>query len=724
MSAKKLHINIAFCILIHFVLILAALTPVSANETYWEKFSSNGSLTLWVNSKTGLPKILDQRTGAKWVSLPESLEKQNDLWKTIYSSAFIIRFLSKETNANTVVTAYTGASDCHKTIEPIPNGARCKFTFNSQVQLSFVVEYTLHDDLRMRINIPYKSIEDPKQSLLDIRILPYFGHLTPGSNGYVVLPDGIGGIINASRIKSLRYIPSRVYGERFFWTVERNRYDRYGPQERYLNFYDYASPNFLYLNMPIFGIVQKKAGMLAVISGGEYQAQIGPEVTPDDLLLSVSPQLIFREITYDMYTRAQSSPVFAVKDRTVDYYFLPEKDATYAGIARKYREILFSSSGKKQRLKPENRYRLRLFFGVQTVYKDVRELLTLTTFKEAEEILMDLHQKGVRDLDVIVVGWSNRGYLGGNPRHFPPDRRFGGTSGLKRLIATGKKLGYSIGIQFDNSYTYKRNRGYSRQETVKDIQNISIDIGFGQKEYLLCPEIAWERFKEHDLKRLQQLGVNGLILIDGIKQGMWACYDDKHQCGPPEMAQIFQKSAETIHKDNPVGMVGGMIHLAPSVAAIMDLSPTASYICDQAIPLTPIVLHGKVGYSFEPINQRRQQKREFLKMVEFGGIPNAFLTANSLEKMKDAQHNLLFSGKYEDWRSATHSEYQIYSDQLKSLQTMTIHDHYQLDRGVFMTVYEDGVSTIVNYSKHTYDFLGIKIKADDFAIINRNHNNK
>lgn len=686
-------------------------SPVKgAEQTQFEKVAENRRVILWVDRSTGLCQITDRVTDTQWSYIPKSLEQQNDLWKTVYRSAFSLRYI----NGTSIGTAYTGQTDCVKTVKAIPSGVRVAFSF-AMPRISFSVEYQLTED-GFRLSIPYLSIKDPDKVLLDLRVLPYLGHLDFGSEGYVVIPDGIGGIIHANRRKSLPYIPSRVYGERFFWTVERDRYNQYGSQQRYLNVYDYNDKNTMSITMPIFGIVRGRSAILGVITKGQFQAQIGPEITPDDRVLSISSQLVFRELTYDIFTRIQSGPIFDQGNRVIEYHILTDEDASYVGIARRYRQEISKRTSAKRINKTG--YRLRILFGVEELYKDTRNLIKLTTFHEAEVFLKDLHRQGMRDLDVVLVGWTKKGLLGSNPRHFPADVRFGGTSGLRKLISTGKHLGYSMGVEVNSYYTYKRSIGYRRSDTVKDIQNIPVDIGMGKKEYLQCAKPAWNHFIKKDRKLLQHLGVNGFILWDGLQQGLMSCYDEKHRVGTPQMAAVLKNAARTLHEEDtiPIGVIGSMDYLMPYTDGFFDAPSTASNVCDSSVPLLPLVYHGLIGYSFEPTNLRRDQRYEFLKMVEYGGIPNMLLTARTVERLKDAAQNPVFSGRYQDWHSVLIKESLEYN-RFKSFGKQAMIGHRQLAQGVYQSVYSDGSSTVVNYNRSPYQVGTLKVKPLNYVTV-------
>lgn len=709
------------------LLLTASSLGVAAVNQSWVKVSDNGRLALWVDPDYGICKINDRQSQLEWNSLPSFTEPPNDYWMLAYQSAFIVRYV---TDDNTMENVFSGERGCVRRFSIPEPGRGCLVTFDfPNLKFRFSAEYRLGTDNNLRVNVPFHSIVDPKKRLLDIRFLPYLEGLPFQNNGYVVLPDGCGGIMRPNHLMA-PYESARIYGERFTWSSQIVSSTQ--QWQRILHVNDYRQSRNSFYNMPIFGIVRwdsggRVRGMLGVISQGQFQAELGTQVTPQ-ILLTVSPRLIIREVAYDMFGRLHAGPVFDVLDRTVDYYFFTGRDASYVAMAQKYRQLLRSSRQSVLRLsnglKPgetgPTEYRLQLFMGVVERYQDTENLLCVTSFGQAESILKDLHKSGIRHLQVVLVGWTKRGLLGDNPRHFPPDPKFGGYRGLRQLLATAKKLGFGIGLRLDNTGTFKNGHGFTRRDTVKDIQSVPVEINTVEKEYLLCPKAARTKFQRDDRRRLEQLKLSGILIVDGVDRGLFNCYDPRHLIGGTDLINTLRgtfRIMRTVSESKQVGTAAAFDFLVGDVTAFYDLPVGCSENCDEAIPLTPLVFHGLVPYSFDPINLRRDGSREFLRMIEYGGIPGAFLTATTVSELKYAKYNPLFSGKYTDWRPAVLREYRIYQRELRNFQTKTISDHRRLAPDVYATIYDDFSATIVNYRPDSFVYQGITIKPQQFVII-------
>jgi hypothetical protein len=670
----------------------------------FRRIAGSGRIAVWADASSGLLRVTDVKSGFVWESGTSETSRLNPYWRTAYRSAFIIQYVD---DSGEVKTAFSGQADCRKRFEASPSRGSVQFAF-TEPNIAFTAVYELEPDDSVLVTIPYRLIRDADDRLLDIRVLPYFGSLAYKSEGYLVLPDGCGGIVGTGHPTGA-YLPKKVYGERFRWDMD-------GQGSRVTRLPSYSDSGDPYLDFPIFGAVSGSQAFLGVIGGGQFQAEIGTEVTPINLRTSASPRLLYREMLYDMFGGRHASSVLDTGDRSVHYRFLSGKDASYVGIAKLYRGILRGTGGA-QGTDIMSGYRLRLFMGVLEDYLTTTRMVTLTTFARAQSIMQDLYDHGVRDLRVNLVGWTSDGYLGDNPLLFPADRRFGGMSGLKSLLEKGAKLGYPVGLALDTTYSFLGSRGFDRRATVKDIQGVQVDVGSARTEYLMCPQIGWDRFLSTDLPAIRDLGVRGDVLFGGINDGLFDCFDKQHTVGRAETASLIDGALRTVAAEGPVAVTSFSAYVSGSVSAVYDAHTKTSAQCDSAIPFTPIILHGWIPYSFGPLNLRREGRREFLKMVEYGAVPNAFLTGETVEELAYARYNPLFSSKYEDWRAGMLEEYDRYENGLKRLQSLSIVDYTRLSNDVAMTVYDDGTRTIVNYGQTAFTYGSTKIDALDYAIV-------
>ena len=130
---------------------------------------------------------------------------------------------------------------------------------------------------------------------------------------------------------------------------------------------------------------------------------------------------------------------------TIDFYPLEGKDATYAGMARKYRDYLLETDQMPQPVRdrigdnehlnyasqsPEIRIRMA-WKPVPTPVKhqtleNEPKMTVAVTFDQVKEIVDELKRQGVNEAQLCLVGWNVKGHDGRFPDHLPVEEELGG----------------------------------------------------------------------------------------------------------------------------------------------------------------------------------------------------------------------------------------------------------------------------------------------------------
>ena len=127
----------------------------------------------------------------------------------------------------------------------------------------------------------------------------------------------------------------------------------------------------------------------------------------------------------------------------------------------------------------------------------------------------------------------------------------------------------------------------------------------------------------------------------------------------------------------------------------------------------PLVLHGIVDYTGEPINTQVNIEETLLKYVEYGACPHF---AWSYEPVGESENDDIY---YYDNTINTAAEYYAEVDGiLNDLRDARMTDHYEVADGVFCTEYDTGSLVYVNYTDSDYETLGVTVEANGFIRIN------
>jgi len=84
-------------------------------------------------------------------------------------------------------------------------------------------------------------------------------------------------------------------------------------------------------------------------------------------------------------------------------------------------------------------------------------------------------------------------------------------------------------------------------------------------------------------------------------------------------------------------------------------------------------------------------------------------------KIKDTEHNELFSANYALWIDEAARIYEEVNDFLKKVRHERIVGHDELTDGVYKTTYESGVYVIVNYNRVPVTIDGVTIEAESYV---------
>ena len=156
-------------------------------------------------------------------------------------------------------------------------------------------------------------------------------------------------------------------------------------------------------------------------------------------------------------------------DRAVRWYLLTGEDANYVGMANTYRDYLrekyniVGRLGLKDDVAPLH---VRITQAVTKPGLILDELITVTTFEQAREIVERLQEIGISNMDVTLVGWTERGVDGIVPRHWPPERALGGAKGLQEFAQWAKERGVDVFLEDNYLDANQSNGGFSARNDV------------------------------------------------------------------------------------------------------------------------------------------------------------------------------------------------------------------------------------------------------------------
>ena len=103
-------------------------------------------------------------------------------------------------------------------------------------------------------------------------------------------------------------------------------------------------------------------------------------------------------------------------------------------------------------------------------------------------------------------------------------------------------------------------------------------------------------------------------------------------------------------------------------------------------------------------------------MAEAGALPYYFGFMANPDVIKGSIYGDLFTGQYSTWVDEAVAVYEMFNEHFNDVQGLRIVDHQKVAEKVYLTVYENGKSVVVNYSNHPMEFNGVTVESKSFRV--------
>lgn len=696
----------------------------------WTKALENQYLSVEINFDNGNARITNRENGYVWSSCPKEEEiaadSSNDTWKNNLQSPIVYNYVNDISQSDVNYgNVYSGNTDIR--VYQLEDGVRVYFSFVDH-------HITLGYDLRLledylEVSVPanlisdtgavYQKTESGSQVidksktfvLTDFSIFPYLGAVYGESDteGYLFVPDGIGGIMDFS--------------------VEGNAMSQYvghiyGSDLALLNNYDktiFSDMNQTFVHYPVYGLVREGNSFVAFIDQGDTQADIiaakkgvqtGFHSVYSKFRYRLKYKLVTNTATGDGYFTYSD---FKIQDqRKILFHFDSGAQADYVHMAKLYRSYLIQKNEiTLQKQKEPEPLKLYLIGGDIQKSAVYDKFLGATTFQQAGEILQSLKEAGVEDVDVIYTGWAKDGLSVAYPDRFGIPRQLGGPSGLKELSGLVHDLGYQLYLQ-DNYTRLYSSKGVSlRKDTVYNIQDNSIMNGsfanaaFYEEQMERCAK----KYKSYDLDGMEEGYLGWFLLSDFNKDNV--------------MDRETARQMQITYAKELAAKYGTVRLYRPSAYLVRDnvefaMFPGQNYtnIIDRTVPFYAIALHGLVTYDLGSYNNDFcEPRRQFLEAIEYGANVQFHVTAEPTSKLMFGASFFAYSTEFAQWQEDIVEIYARYREFSEATAGKFIEERQQLAKDVVKVMYEDDITVVINYSSSDYTWQGTEVPANDFVVV-------
>ena len=700
----------------------------------------NERLAFYVN-EGGNIGVYDKAGRVWFTSIPTEEEREADeiakaINKVNLGSDYQLVFVDQN-GATSVKNTLAGAvNDGNVRLVDTGEGMKVWY-YIEDTDVSFSVLYELTDD-GFTVAVPFEDFKEHIQEgrtaadrgtvsywgIRDISILPYFGAAGPEDEGYMLIPDGSGALIEFNNQKSSYGAYSQdVYGRDPVLVLERSLR---------------TAKNVL---MPVYGASFGDHGFLAVAEKGGASASVNA-MGAGTLTSYNNVYMTFRYRQSMSATRSVANSYggngilgstvvvdngYSGEAYSLRYYLLEEDKADYVGMAQTYREYLISQGMEKKEAASEASLYLTLYGGIEDTeyflgvpYKSVEKL---TSYEETRQILSELKAGGVDKLTVRYSGWQKDGLEASIPTKVRFEKVLGGKHAYEELMeyAAREDIRVFPEVDFLNFYesgAYSVNSDAIQAATHDPAWQYTYDLNTGNKNTenrwrMLTPKKsreAFTRFMEQKDKLNTEnfcLGALGSTL-----------YSD------------FTARSNAIHRDDTLELWSGMVKEASEAfegvmvdtgniyaamyadyVANVTSDSTGYNLADETVPFWQIVLHGYVSYGTEPINLSPDPEKALLKALETGSNPGFSLIYGDAIELVDTRYNFLYNAGWQGWKESIQEYYGEVEPVLNAVAGYEITGHERIADNAYRTDFGEAGSVYVNYGKKDVAADGVTIAA-------------
>lgn len=596
------------------------------------------------------------------------------------------------------------------------------------------VHYILEDD-QLVVKVPMKEIKyNQDYPIVKLQVLPYMGAANTAEEGYMLVPEGAGGIINFNNGKTLqqRY-QSNVYG----WDYGQNRetivdennscYAVYGISNRT------QKNSFLCVSEEGSSYATVQADIAGKNNGYNYTTFVYKMVHGENMDVSSKS-----DTTVRVYEEG-------LPDETITQRYLFSDSNEYSDLAIKYREYLQKKYPNLQNKKEDSSVPLAV--EMIGAVDDTEHILgypivrsqSLTSYTQAQDILKQLKDAGINNINAKYTGWFNTGVKQTSAIEVDTVGRLGSSSDLKDLTAYANNTdGTDLYLNGTFTFAYKDKwfDGFSmRKDSAKFVSREECELftldpitykaddedrndhNFATY-YLLKPSYSMEAIDNY-VEEANDLGTKNIGFED-IGNSLSADYNPKDRVSREASLNLQVKKMQALKQSgNKIMITSGNQYAVPYADYVTDMKidSKAVNIVDEQVPFYPMALHGIVNYSGAPINLSENQEENILKSAESGaGLYFTYIYEDT-SVLQDGKYTKYYACNFDQWKEDTVELYNKFNENLGDTYNQYITNHEKVADGVYKTTYENGKSVLVNYNYENYNYNGTTVEGRNFAVV-------
>lgn len=579
------------------------------------------------------------------------------------------------------------------------------------------------DDLLVEVPMSELEYQDDKP-IYSLTVLPYFGAGTTEDEGFLLVPEGGGALINFNNGKTTQ---NSYYANVYGWDMCIDRSAVVHETRTYFN---------------TFGVSETDNSFLCILEEGApyaaIQADISGRYNTYNYVNAVYS--IAQREQYDVSSLANGTMYMYLEQLpdevlTQRYRFIDS--GSYVDMANVYRGYMQDKYGADMAMRDETETPVALeIVGAVDKVKQVLGVpvsrpLKLTTYEEAEAIATELYGEGLSNMRVKLTGWMNGGVQQKMLSRVRTISSLGSKSDLKDMVKDVEALGAEVYLDGVTHYAQDSNllNGFSvLSDAARFISKEKAElysysaITYAQRDsqdpyYLLHADKILE-MTDNLVKGAEKFGANISLNDTG-----YVLSSDFYRKKTVSRQQAMEMQSQQLKEISDCGM-GIMTRMGNDYAIMytdivtgMDLNGSEYSIVDTFIPFYQLALHGYVDYTGDALNLAGETQEELLRSAEYGAGLYFTVMNESPFALQKTLYTEYFGAEYSAWHDRIVSIYSRYNEELGHTFNQRMTDHISFSNELKCTVYEDGTRVYVNYSYNDAEADGHWVPARDYLVV-------
>lgn len=576
------------------------------------------------------------------------------------------------------------------------------------------------------VEVPLSELEGKDEyPIYTLTPLPYFGTGSKEEDGFLLVPEGGGGLIHFNNGKTSQ---STYYANVYGWDMCLSRDAVVHNTRAYYG---------------VYGISKGEDSFICILEEGAPYASVQADISGKNHsynFVNTKYSITARE-QYDVGDIANSEiyeymPVLPDETLTQRYRFVDS--GSYVDMAKSYGDYLEDKYGTYLTKNEDTQAPVVVeIIGAVDKVKQILGMpvsrpLKLTTYEEAGEMLSELSEEGFENMSVKMTGWCNGGVKQKLLTDVDTIWALGSKKDLQGLADTAGAAGVDLYLNGITHYEYNSNLldgFFSFTDAARFVSKERAElyeyshITYSQMEfeddfYLLHTELAQETSAEL-IDYTSQMGAGVSFADTGMD--LSSDYYRKNYYSREAVKQLQEqqlKAADDQGTNVMLNMGNDYAVAYADMVTNMDLKGSSYTLLDECVPFYQLAIHGYVNYTGEPINICGNTQDEILYAVEYGAGLSFTIMRETAFALQKTLYTEYYGSDYAAWHDDMIEIYTRFNTELGHIYNQEMTDHVNFTPELSCTSYEDGTKVYVNYGyTESVTSDGVTVPARDYLVV-------